>query len=62
MRRISDKLKDNLKSINNPICYARIVLETCFAGEISAEGERVLKVALVNGNQNGLFNEVKWTT
>ena len=54
-----DKMKDNLKSFNNPICYARIVLETCFIGEVSAEGGRVLKVAVVDGNQNGIFNEVK---
>ena len=34
-------------------------LETWFSGEIEAKDGRLLKVAVVDGNQNGIFNEPK---
>ena len=54
-----DKLMEALMKMLNPQCYARIYLETWFVGEVAAGGDRVLKAAVVDGNQNGLFNEAK---
>lgn len=52
-----EKLLANLKKPMNPLCYAKVILTTWFIGEVVADGDRVLKVAIIDGNKNGFFKE-----
>lgn len=42
-----------------PLYFAIVAPSTWFYGEVAAGGNRVLKVAVIDGNKNGLFNEAK---